>query len=79
MYHRLLVSRLVVTKVRSALVERLANTGNVAVAENAEHPREKCMLIAVAFDILVAEESYHCLGCRETPVRSHDACPSDCG
>src|SRR5204862_3756530 len=56
-HHRLLVPGLVVGEELRALVERLADPGDVAVAEDAEAAAEEPVLDPVALDELVREET----------------------
>ena len=64
MHHRLLVAALVVAKV-GVLLERLADAGDVAVAEDAEAAGEEGLLHAVALDVLLLEEGDQRLGHRQ--------------
>ena len=70
MHHRLLVARLVVGEQLWALVERLADPGDVAVAEDPEAAAEEAVLHPVAFDVLLREEPDERLRRRE-PRRGH--------
>src|SRR5260370_1172352 len=66
MYHRLLIARLVVTKFRH-LLQRLADSRNIAMTKDAKTPGEKRLLNAVALYILVFEKGDDGLGHRHTP------------
>ena len=65
MHHRLLVPGLVVGEELRALVERLADPGDVAVAEDAEAAAEELLLEPVALHKLVREEADEGLRGRE--------------
>ncbi len=56
MHHPLLAARLVVGQQLGALVERLADSGDVAVAEDAEAAAEEPLLDPVALNVLGREE-----------------------
>ena len=57
MHHRLLVAGLVVGEELRALVQRLADPGDVAVPEDAEAAAEEAVLDAVALDELARQEA----------------------
>ncbi len=65
MDHRLLVASLVVAEV-GVLLERLADAGDVAVAEDAEAAGEEGLLHAVALGILLLQERDQRLCHRQT-------------
>ena len=56
--HGLLVARLVVGQQVRSLVERLADAGHVAMAEDSKAAVHEAMLGAVALDVLCAEKSH---------------------
>src|SRR5207248_6060671 len=60
--HRLLVARLAVAERLRVLRERLADPGDVPVAEDAPAACEEALLHAVAFDVLLTEEPHQGLG-----------------
>ena len=62
MHHRLLVPCLVVGEEIGVLVERLADSGDVAVAEDPEAALEEAVLDTVALDVLRGEEANEGLG-----------------
>ena len=66
MDHGLLVAGLVVGHGVGVLLERLADAGDVAVAEDAEAACEEALLRPVPFDVLVREEPNQRLGHRES-------------
>jgi hypothetical protein len=68
-HHRLLVARLVVREKLRALVERLAEAGDVAVPEDPEAAAEEALLDAVALDELRGEEPEQGLPRGETDRR----------
>ena len=57
--HRLLVARQIVAQGCSLLLQGLADTGDVAMAEDAEHAAKKRLLAAVARRSLLRHESHH--------------------
>ena len=65
-HHRLLVAALVVGQLTGrqqlGLQQRLADAGDVAVAEDAEAAGEELLPLAVALAPLVGEEAHHGLG-----------------
>ena len=68
MHHALLVAGLEVPQavgVVGGLEQRLADAGDVAVAEDAEAAGEQRLLDAVALAALPGEEPHHCLPDRE--------------
>ena len=67
--HGLLVAREVVAKRVAMLLQRLADAGDVAVAENPEHAAEKRLLMSVARGPLPREESHERLRHRQ-PYRA---------
>src|SRR5687767_10956933 len=69
-HHALLVLRLVVRQEASALFQRLAHPGDVAVPEDPPAPGEEALLAAVALDVLAREEAHEGLGHGE-PDRGH--------
>jgi len=60
-HRRLLITHHDVLKIR-VLLERLADPGNVAMPEDAQHAGKEGILYAIAFNILVLEEPDQCLG-----------------
>src|SRR5215208_1681843 len=64
--HRLLVPRLVVGELVPILLERLSDSGDVAVSEDAEGTGEQALLHPVALDVLVGQEPDQRLRCRQT-------------
>ena len=60
--HRLLVARLVERQQVAVLLQRLADAGDVAVAEDAEAAGEEALAAAVALDLLRRQESDERLG-----------------
>ena len=81
MDHRLLVASLVVSQRFGILGERLAETGNVAVPEDAPAAGEEPLLDAIALDVLLGQEPHERLGHRQplharTPVRTMAAAAS---
>ena len=69
MHHRLLVPALVVGQELRALVERLADAADVAVAEDAEAAAEEAVLDAVPLDVLRREEAQEGLRRRQPDAR----------
>ena len=69
MHHRLLVPALVVGQELGALVERLADAADVAVAEDAEAAAEEAVLDAVPLDVLHREEAQEGLRRRQPDAR----------
>ena len=69
-HHRLLVPALVVGQELGALVERLADAADVAVAEDAEAAAEEAVLDAVPLDMLHREKAQEGL-CRRQPDPRH--------
>ena len=66
MDHRLFVPALVVAQSLVAeLIERLANTGDVAMAKNSKHAREEPLLPPIALAELRAQKADQGLGHRE--------------
>jgi hypothetical protein len=64
-HHPLLVPGLVEGEEVGALVERLADPGDVAVSEDPEAPAEEPVLDPVALDELLREEPDERLRCRQ--------------
>src|SRR6185503_19180918 len=60
--HRLLVARRVVREQVAVLLQRLAEPGDVAVAEDPEAAGEEAVADAVALDLLRGEEAHQGLG-----------------
>src|SRR6185503_19710116 len=60
--HRLLVARRVVGEQVAMLLQRLAEPGDVAVAEDPEAAREEALAGAVALDLLHGQEAHERLG-----------------
>ena len=58
MHLGLLVARLVIPHPVGVLLERLADTGDVSMPEDAEHAGEERALAAVALDVLRGEEEH---------------------
>ena len=61
-HHRLLVARLIVTEAPGVLLERLADTGDIAMSENPPATGEKGCFNAVALDVLVRQKQDKRLG-----------------
>jgi hypothetical protein len=70
MDHGLLVAGLVIRDGFSVLLKGLADSGYVAVAEDAKAASEEALLSPVPFDVLVREEPYQRLGHGES-YRAH--------
>src|ERR671916_234720 len=75
-YHRLLVAGLVVREAVGVLLERLADAGDVTVAEDTEAASEETSLRSVSLYVLLRQETHQRLGRRQpycgqeiTPVR----------
>src|SRR5215211_3554535 len=73
-YHRLLVTRLVVGKLARVLQQRLAHPRDVTVAEDAGDTGKETLLHPVAFHVLVRQEPNQRLGHRQ-PHRAHFSAP----
>jgi hypothetical protein len=69
-HHRLLVARLVIGEQLLVLLERLAEPGQVAVAEDAEAAGEEAAALAVALDLLDGEKAHQRLGDGQPHVRT---------
>ena len=65
-HHRLFVARRVVRQAIAVLVQRLADAGHVAVAEDAEAAGEEAVTDAVALHLLDGQEADQGLGGCET-------------
>jgi hypothetical protein len=65
MYHRLFIAAEVIGKIW-VLVQRLADSGEIAVTKNTETSREKWLFSPVAGHMLHLEESDNCLGSGES-------------
>ena len=65
MHHGLFVSGQVVAQIVATFEQRLSETGDVAVAEDAKATREEALLNAVAFYVLDGEEAHERLGDRQ--------------
>ncbi len=65
MDHRLLIAGLVVWQVLAVLVESLADTGDDAMPEDAEHSRDEAALVAISLAVLHLQEAHDGLcGCQ---------------
>jgi len=71
MYHSLLVASLVVRETACVLLERLANTGDVTVAEDTEAPGEEAVFDPVPLYVLLGQEAHQRLG-RRQPYRGQE-------
>src|SRR4029450_2640422 len=77
-HHRLLIARLVVGQKLRALIERLADSGDVAVTEDPEAAPEELVLEAVPFDVLGGQEADERLRGRELHYTSARIASSSC-
>ena len=57
MDHGLFVARQIIGEIVAALEERLAETGDIAVAEYSKAAREEAMVLVVTFDRLHSEKA----------------------
>jgi hypothetical protein len=65
-HHRLLVAALVVSQPILHLMERLANSGDIAMAEDAEHTGEKRLAQAITLAVLDAQKPHERLRHRQS-------------
>jgi hypothetical protein len=74
-HHRLFVSALVIAQAIAHLVQRLADAGDVAVAEDAKHAGKEALPMSVALAVLDAQESHERLGHRQSNRRMQRVLP----